>query len=117
MYNYSVLLFAGTSEGRKIAEYLDEHKIRSKVCVVSDYGEQLLPKGESLTISVGALTREEMEKEMEQIPSSGLVIDATHPYADLATDNIAEAARNTERKYCRVLRETAVDAVSDKEDD
>ena len=40
---YKVLLFGGTVEGRTVAEYLNENKIPSMVCVATEYGESLLP--------------------------------------------------------------------------
>ena len=45
---YKVLLFGGTVEGRTVAEYLNENKIPSMVCVATEYGESLLPQGEYL---------------------------------------------------------------------
>ena len=36
---YKVLLFGGTVEGRTVAEYLNENKIPSMVCVATEYGE------------------------------------------------------------------------------
>ena len=41
---YKVLVFAGTTEGRKIAEFLDSQSVPSHICVATEYGEELLPK-------------------------------------------------------------------------
>ncbi len=106
---YKVLLFAGTAEGRKIAEYLEEQHIKSRVCVVSSYGGELLPQSKMISVSVKRLTKEEMKAEMEGVEPEGLVLDATHPYADLATKNIASAAKEAGRAYYRVLRESALE--------
>ena len=57
-----ILVFAGTIEGRKIAEFLNDNGISACVCVATEYGESLLPKGEHLQISHERLTEEEMEK-------------------------------------------------------
>ena len=46
-----VLIFAGTLEGRTIAEFLSKYHIETYVCVATQYGESLLPKGGSLKIS------------------------------------------------------------------
>ena len=56
-----ILVFAGTIEGRKIAEFLNDYGISAYVCVATEYGESLLPKGEYLHISHERLTEEEME--------------------------------------------------------
>ena len=48
---YKFLIFAGTTEGREIAEYLSNKNVKVHVCVATEYGETLLPKGENITIS------------------------------------------------------------------
>ena len=100
---YKVLLFAGTVEGRTIAEFLNEHKINTRVCVATEYGESLLPQGEYLDISHRRLDESEMEQLMKQMPD-GLVIDATHPYAQIVTENIQAACIRTGTAYLRVGR-------------
>lgn len=100
---YKVLLFAGTVEGRTIAEFLNEHKINTRVCVATEYGESLLPQGEYLDISHRRLDESEMEQLMKQMPD-GLVIDATHPYAQIVTENIQAACIRTGTAYLRVVR-------------
>lgn len=46
-----VLVFAGTTEGRKISEFLEKQKIQTHVCVATEYGETLLPKSSYLSVS------------------------------------------------------------------
>ncbi len=46
-----VILFAGTTEGRQIAEFLEKQEIPAYVCVATEYGEQLLPEGKFLEVS------------------------------------------------------------------
>ena len=46
-----VLVFAGTTEGRKTAEFLDSQSIPSHICVATEYGEELLPKSGNMTVS------------------------------------------------------------------
>ncbi|MBS6195032.1 MAG: precorrin-6A reductase [Clostridiales bacterium] len=101
---YKAIVFAGTAEGRRIAEYLNRNKIPVKVCVATGYGESLLPQGEYLDISHQRLGQEEMETLMRSM-DNGLVIDATHPYAQIVTENIQAACRETGAAYLRVLRE------------
>ena len=36
------LIFAGTSEGRKLAEFLQEHQICAEVCVATEYEKNCL---------------------------------------------------------------------------
>lgn len=104
---YEVLLFAGTAEGRKIAEYMEEQGIRALVFVATEYGESLISFGPSLQVEWGRLSEAGMEEKMEASPGA-LVIDATHPYAAEVTENIRTACRKTGRKYIRVLRKSQV---------
>lgn len=101
---YKVLLFGGTVEGRTVAEYLNENKIPSMVCVATEYGENLLPQGEYLELSHERLDEKQMEERMLQM-ENGLVIDATHPYAQVVTENIETACERTGTAYLRVVRQ------------
>ena len=101
---YKVLLFGGTVEGRTVAEYLNENKIPSMVCVATEYGESLLPQGEYLESSHERLDEKQMEERMLQM-ENGLVIDATHPYAQVVTENIETACERTGTAYLRVVRQ------------
>ena len=38
-------VFAGTTEGRFLAEFLAENNARVTVCVATEYGQSLLPRG------------------------------------------------------------------------
>ena len=53
-------LFAGTTEGRKLAQLLAGQSVSVTICVATEYGRSLLPEGENLTVSAQPLTREEM---------------------------------------------------------
>ena len=61
---YKVLLFAGTVEGRTIAEFLNNAGIPARVCVATEYGESLLPEGNFLEVSHHRFTEAEMEELM-----------------------------------------------------
>ena len=100
-----VMLFAGTTEGRLLCEFLSEKNITTCVCVTTSYGEQLLPSGENMEICTGALDRVQMEEKLSSFGPQ-LVIDATHPYARLATENIRAACGFLNLPYIRVVRES-----------
>ena len=100
-----VMLFAGTTEGRLLCEFLSEKNITACVCVTTSYGEQLLPSGENMEICTGALDRAQMEEKLSSFRPQ-LVIDATHPYARLATENIRAACGFLNLPYIRVVRES-----------
>lgn len=56
-----VIIFGGTTEGRRLAEFCGEHKIQTVVCVVSEYGEMLVPESPSVRVIRRALEKDEME--------------------------------------------------------
>lgn len=101
---YKVIVFAGTTEGREIAEFLDRKGISAHICVATEYGEQLLQGGQNLEISHERLNVEEMELLIKE-KKCEMVIDATHPYAAEVTINIKKACEAAEVSYIRVLRE------------
>ena len=103
-----VMLFAGTTEGRLLYEFLEAEGFKAMVFVTTAYGEKLLSHGKEETggtarIHTGCLDREEMEEQMKAY-APALVIDATHPYASAATENIREASSRVHIPYIRVLR-------------
>lgn len=99
-----VIIFAGTTEGRILAEFLDKRNVSAHICVATEYGQQLLPKWNCLEISHERLTEERMEQLILE-KKKPLVIDATHPYAAEVTGNIRTACEKTGAEYIRVLRE------------
>ena len=55
-----VIVFAGTTEGREIAEFLERRQIPGHICVATEYGEQLLPESPVLEISHQRLARKKI---------------------------------------------------------
>ncbi len=100
-----ILIFAGTAEGRSLAEELSGTGIRIHVCVATEYGEKLLPKGEHITVTSSRLDAEEMRQLME-VRQVSLVIDATHPYAVIVSENIEKACKESGKEYLRLLRDS-----------
>lgn len=99
--DYKVLLFAGTVEGHKTAEYLAEKNIPALVCVATEYGRKILP--DNIDVLTGRLGKDEMAELMRK-HSFTLCVDATHPYADEASKNISAAASETGLSVYRIAR-------------
>ena len=99
-----VCLFAGTTEGRQLAEFL-KNAVELTVCVATEYGEIMLDGIDGITVHTGRLNENEMESFFCS-GNFGLVIDATHPYARLVSENIASAAQKSHIPVMRILRET-----------
>lgn len=99
-----IIVFAGTTEGCDISNFLAEHQIHVLACVATDYGSKSLKENEYLEIHAGRLTELEMEALLNE-KKPEMVLDATHPYAAEVTENIRTACQNTGLEYRRVLRE------------
>ncbi len=97
-----ILIFAGTTEGRQLAEYLGSQGISAHVCVATEYGEQLVKKSDTVTVTAGRLDCEGMQDLIKE--GFSLVIDATHPYAVIVSSNIKEACSKAGVEYMRLLR-------------
>ena len=100
----TIMLFAGTTEGRRICEFLTVKKCITHVYVTTEYGKELLPEQNNVHIHVGKMDGKQMSDEIKAIHPD-IVIDATHPYATQATHNIKEACDSRHIFYVRVLRE------------
>lgn len=98
-----VLLFGGTTEGRSLAEYLERAKARVLVCVATEYGESLMEETKLRTIHTGRMDQVEMEERMRQERFLA-VVDATHPYASLVSENLKKACKATGTEYLRLAR-------------
>lgn len=103
-----LLIFAGTTEGRELLEALacgtDEAGLTVHACVATDYGKELLPEdSDRIRIHAGRLTEEEMTLLMKK-HRFDYVIDTTHPYARVVSENIKAASHKAGCKYVRVLR-------------
>ncbi|MDD2972150.1 MAG: precorrin-6A reductase [Lachnospiraceae bacterium] len=117
-----ILLFAGTEEGKQIAIYLKKHRIPVHVCVATDYGKELLQESmeddhdhemradvseQDGTLDISAHRYDESQmKALMEGEQYELVIDATHPYAKLVTENCRRACDSCGITYLRVVRES-----------
>lgn len=92
-------VFAGTTEGRLLCEYLISKGLEFTAFTATEFGGSMLPQ--NAKIHIGKLNEEEIAM---CIKNYGLVIDATHPYAEEATKNIKNACVKLNKKYIRLLR-------------
>ena len=106
---YKLCVFAGTSEGRELIKFLCAQGVQVTACVATEYGETLLEEAENLTISAKRLDEGEM-RDLFSRENFDLVVDATHPYAPVVTENIAAACRETNTEYLRLLRPASGEA-------
>ena len=100
---YKAIVFAGTTEGYALCEFLAENRVSVYACAATEYGGSLLQENEFLHVSAGRLKTEDMEKLFRK-ENPEIVLDATHPYAAEVTKNIRTACESAGVLYQRILR-------------
>lgn len=96
-----LLVFAGTSEGRRLIEQLAARGASVCASVATEYGKMLLPEG--VRVFAERLDTDGMTTMLQTIRFD-CVIDATHPYAAAATENIKAACAVSGVRYLRLSR-------------
>lgn len=101
-----ILILAGTTEGRRLAEFLAGKPAEVIVSVATEYGKECMDgvHAPNIRVHTGRMNEIEMGEflEKEQI---GLAVDATHPFAVLVTENIRKACNDRNVEYLRCVRD------------
>lgn len=100
-----ICIFGGTTEGRLLAEFLSENCIEADLFVATEYGEQFVKNLKHINTYQKRLDKKEMinlfiEKKYD------FVVDATHPFAKIVSENILASSIECNLKYIRVIRES-----------
>ena len=100
-----IIIFSGTTEGRSLSEMLSEYSIEHFVSVATEYGNEVMSTKPD-NVHVGKMDCDEMT---DYLRSNGFgeqdaLVDATHPYAEKARENIIAAAKRIGCGYYRVER-------------
>lgn len=98
----NLLIFSGTTEGRLLAERLEDRYCVT-VSVATGYGRELADAGQ---VVAGRMDCAQMVQLMKE-KKIDIVADATHPYAREATTNIRAAAEQAGAYYLRIVRRRA----------
>lgn len=104
-----ILIFAGTTEGRKLSECLSVAGIAHTVCVATEYGEIVLKEHPLIKVNRGRMNKEEIRKYIGK-GEFAAIVDATHPYAEVVTENIKAAMKDYDIPYLRLKRDTDVES-------
>ncbi len=89
-----------------MAEEMDGLNVKVFVCVATEYGRELLPQTDHITVLTGRLDEPQMCNFMNE-HRFDCVVDATHPYAVEVTENIMRACHETHTTYFRLMRESS----------
>lgn len=105
-----ILIFSGTGDGRKMAENLAKAGHEIIVCVATEYGEQLMPQNPKIKVHCARMDEAHMHAFMASC-NMDVVIDATHPYAKVVSENIKRVCERRNYVYYRLLRDSFSDAL------
>ena len=98
-----LLLFSGTTEGKKLSECLAQNGYCVTLCVATEYGEKVLPQNKAVQVQVGRMDTAQIAAFIRENNFSR-VVDATHPYAAVVSSNIFDACAQEKVEYLRLLR-------------
>jgi len=99
--NDKMIVFAGTTEGRILSEFAKRHQIDSIFCVSTEFGRQLIEEDEHVKVSSKRLGEDGLR---DMISQSTVVIDATHPYANVMSHKILDECKAQGKECIRLLR-------------
>lgn len=103
-----ILIFAGTTEGRELAEYAAEIGAGCYVSTATEYGQELIGDYLGIHPMAGRMDAEQIGQFIKE-KKIRLVVDATHPFARAATENIRAACIQAGVRYVRCLRDRGRD--------
>lgn len=97
-----IVVFGGATEGRTLSHQLARMGAEVTVCVATGYGKEAQGEAPGMEVRCGRLDVDGMG---EVVCGAGLCVDATHPYAVQASENIREACARAQVRYVRLLRD------------
>ncbi len=104
-----ILIFSGTTEGRRLTEILANAGVPSAVCVATEYGSEVMDPLSGIELYQGRMDLNAMENFMRQEDFLA-VVDATHPFATEVSRNLKMSASMARIPYLRLKRETGQNA-------
>mgnify|MGYP000385942307 CR=1 FL=1 len=106
MNSFNICIFGGTTEGRMFAEFLEANNIKADLYIATTYGQQFVKDLKNINIHQKRIDEKEMislflEKKYDYI------IDATHPFAKVVSENIVNASKISGARYLRIIRKSS----------
>ena len=94
-------IFSGTSEGHALCRFVSACGGSADVYVATDYGAAVMEPMDGITVHEGRLNADAMAAVLD---ADTLLVDATHPYAAVVSENLRAACAQTGAQYERLLR-------------
>lgn len=98
-----LMIFSGTSEGHTLCRFVAACGGCADVYVATDYGAAVMEPMHGITVHEGRLDADAMAAVLD---TDTLLVDATHPYAAVVSENLRAACAQTGAQYERLLRPT-----------
>lgn len=108
-----ILIFGGTTEGRRLAESMCAAGFFCTVSVATQYGEQVMEEMPALTLHRGRMDAGQMEEFIKK-GRFFAVVDATHPFAVEVSENIRKSLSGMSLPYIRLKRDTGIEETEGK---
>jgi len=105
MNKLNICIFGGTTEGRILAEFLSKNSISTELHIATEYGHQFVDNIENVNVYQSRLDEKQMI-ELFLAKKYDFIVDATHPFAKIVTENIVKASNCSNVKYLRIIRES-----------
>lgn len=99
-----ILVVSGTTEGNALVRALGTYPVQVYVSVATEYGETSAAVCRNTEVIRGRMDLEQMKRFLKE-KQINLVLDATHPFARIVTENLKEACEAEQISYIRCLRE------------
>ncbi len=99
-----ILIFSGTTEGNRIAQALCELPVKVYVSVATEYGKVCAKEWSEAEVVSGRMDTGEIEKFLRDHQIE-MVIDATHPFARVVTENVRNVCLAMKTTYIRCVRD------------
>lgn len=93
----------GTSEGKKFLSLINEYTDEIVVSTATAYGGELLSNYKVKHINTEPLDKEGLNKLIEDF-NIKVLVDASHPYAEIVSKNAMESCRESNIEYIRYER-------------
>jgi precorrin-6A/cobalt-precorrin-6A reductase len=101
----------GTSEGRKILALINKYTNEIAVSTATNYGGELLEEFNIKELNTKPLDKEEM-LEWIKLNKIRVLVDASHPYAEIVTKNSLECANEFKIPFVRYERLGVLDDIN-----
>lgn len=100
-----ICIFGGTTEGRLLAKFLSQINLKADLFITTNYGQQFIENIKNIRI----YQRRIDDKDMIYLFSNNkydYVVDATHPFARIVTENLIKSTTYCNINYIRIIRES-----------